>query len=95
MGVFQLKKKTGINSSEFEINPDQCLLFQRLSGEALHRLGIRQSRARDLPIFLHCKHVQIPEIVPKKNVWIDAPLPHFFNKVMRKLKLSPPKFVKV
>ena len=70
-------------------------LPQRLSGETLHRLGIRQSKVRDLPIYLHSKHVQIPDIVPEKNVWIDAPLPHFFNKALKKLKLIPDKFVKI
>ena len=58
-------------------------------------LGIRQSKARDVSVLLHAKHVQIPEIVPGKQVWADAPLPHHFNSIMKALKLHPEKLVKV
>ena len=68
---------------------------QKLAGETLHALGIRQSRVRDLPVFLHAKHIQIPEIVPDKQIWVDAPLPHFFNRAMKRLRLKPDKFVHV
>ena len=74
---------------------DSVSVPQKLPGEALQRFKIRQSRVRDLPIYLHAKHVQIPEIVAGKQVWIDAPLPHFFNKAKQKLKLRPNEFVHV
>ena len=68
---------------------------QKLSGETLHLLGIRQSKARDLSVMLHAKHVQVPEIVAGKQVWADAPLPHHFNRVIQSLKLKPDKFVAI
>ncbi len=69
--------------------------MQKLFGPTLQRLNMRQSQVRDLPIFLHAKHIQIPEVVAGKSIWVDAPIPHFFNRVMGRLKLSPQTFVRV
>ncbi len=68
---------------------------QKLSGETLHRLRIRQSMVRELPLYLHAKHVQIPEIVPGKQVWVDAGLPHFYTKALERLKLKPHNSVRI
>jgi 23S rRNA-/tRNA-specific pseudouridylate synthase len=68
---------------------------QKLHGHSLQRLKIRQSQVRQLPILLHAKHVQIPEIVPDKSIWIDAPLTHYFNRFMKAMKMKPGNFVQV
>ncbi|KAG7160522.1 uncharacterized protein LOC121876093 [Homarus americanus] len=61
---------------------------QRLPGDALHRLKINQSKVRNLPLFLHCRSVLIPEIVDGRNIFIKAKLPAFFNKTLSLLKLN-------
>ncbi|TRY70793.1 hypothetical protein TCAL_04816 [Tigriopus californicus] len=68
---------------------------QRLPPYALEKLGIRASAARHMPLCLHAKHIQIPEIVSNKNVWVDAALPHHFNRIMNKLNLKPSRHVKI
>ncbi len=70
-------------------------VIQKLPGEVLQALDIRQSKARDVPLLLHAKHIQIPEVVAGKNVWIDAPMPHFFTRILRRLKLAPDEFIKI
>jgi len=67
--------------------PDQFGKPQRVKGDILHRLHIRKSKSRDLPIFLHARKISIPDIVPDGNLVISANLPHFFTKTMKKLKL--------
>lgn len=62
---------------------------QTVHGDILKRLGIRRTKARDLPMYLHAKKLLIPEIVQGRDVWIDAKLPHFFNKAMKTLLLKP------
>lgn len=68
---------------------------QRLPPYALDRLGIRATAARQMPLCLHAKHIQIPEIVPDKNVWVDAAVSHHFNRIMNKLRLRPSRHVKI
>ena len=69
--------------------------MQKIGGDALQRLGIRQAKVRDLPIFLHAKHISIPEILRNRNIWIDATLPHHFVRTMQALRIKPDKFVRV
>lgn len=61
---------------------------QRLPGDILDHLRIKQSRVRDLPMFLHSRSVLIPEIMDGKNVFIVARLPAFFNKTLSVLELN-------
>eukprot|EP00095_Tigriopus_kingsejongensis_P010741 maker-scaffold277_size226016-snap-gene-0.20 protein:Tk10741 transcript:maker-scaffold277_size226016-snap-gene-0.20-mRNA-1 annotation:"rna pseudouridylate synthase domain-containing protein 4-like" len=68
---------------------------QRLPPWALQKLGIRAAEARNLPLYLHAKNIQIPNIVPEKNVWVDASLSHHFNRMMKKLKLKPSSLVAI
>ena len=51
-------------------------------------------QVRQLPLFLHAKLVLIPEIAEGRSVWADAPLTHFFNRFMQRLKMKPAKLVK-
>ena len=59
----------------------------------LQKLGIRQSKSRQLPIYLHAKFVQIPEIIEGRDIWIEAPLTHHFVNCMNRLKVAPTKRV--
>ena len=61
---------------------------QRVHGDILQRLGVRESRSRDLPTLLHAKRVLIP-MENEKQVKIECSLPHHFVRVMKALKLQP------
>jgi len=67
--------------------PDQLGKPQKVMGDIVERLNIRKSKSRDLPIFLHARKISIPDILPDGNLVIAANLPHFFTKVMKRLKL--------
>lgn len=66
----------------------QKLAPQRLPGDTLTSLKIKQSKVRDLPIFLHSRSILLPEIIEGKNIFITAKLPAFFNKTLSLLKLN-------
>ncbi|XP_063592096.1 uncharacterized protein LOC134769309 [Penaeus indicus] len=66
----------------------QKLAPQRLPGDALTCLKLKQSKVRGLPIFLHSRSILLPEIVEGKNIFIKAKLPAFFNKTLSLLKLN-------
>ncbi len=61
---------------------------QKIHGDILLRLGVRRSRSRDLPIFLHAKRLLIPQD-EDKHIVIECKLPFHFNNVMKALKLAP------
>ena len=66
---------------------------QRVMGDIVNSLKISQSKARNLPIFLHSRRVVIPEILPNgKDLVITANLPHFFSKTLKTLHLKARKF---
>ena len=65
------------------------------------RLGVRRSRARDLPVFLHSKKIFLPgELADNdegghtKYLAIDSALPHHFVNMMKCLKLRPKEIIK-
>jgi len=62
---------------------------QRVKGDIVHRLGVRPSQTRHLPIYLHAKRISIPSVLPDntQRLTITANKPHFFNKTEGKLKL--------
>ena len=62
---------------------------QKVHGDILHKLEVRKSRSRDLPICLHAKRILIPEIIQDRHIAIDCGLPHHFVKIMKKLGLKP------
>lgn len=66
----------------------QKMTPQRLPGDVLDLLKMKQSKVRDLPMFLHSRSVLIPEIADGRNVFIYAKLPAFFNKALSLLKLN-------
>jgi len=68
--------------------PDAMDRPQRVKGDIVQRLGVRSSKCRDLPIYLHARRVVIPGVLPGGDLVIEANLPHFFTKAMRKLKLK-------
>jgi len=69
--------------------PDQIGPPQRVKGAIVNRLGLKKSRTRNLPIFLHSKRISIPEVLTENKILtIQAVKPHFFNKMQKRLKLS-------
>lgn len=61
---------------------------QKLPGDMLDRLGIRQSKVRDTPLHLHARAVVVPEILDGRNLTVAAELPYHFAKNLRRLKLN-------
>lgn len=61
---------------------------QALPGDVLDCLRIKQSKVRQLPLYLHCKSILVPEILEGRNVFIQARLPAYFNKTVSLLKLN-------
>lgn len=62
---------------------------QKLYPEILQRLGIRQSKARHLPMHLHAKTLILPEFRDGRNLFLSANLPKHFVQSMKWLKLNP------
>ncbi|KRX51109.1 RNA pseudouridylate synthase domain-containing protein 4 [Trichinella murrelli] len=60
---------------------------QRLPSEMLHKLGIRSSKSRHLPLYLHASEIEIPEFPKQKNLSVRAPLPNFFLYTLKRLRL--------
>lgn len=61
---------------------------QKLPGDMLDRLGIRQSKVRDAPLHLHARAVVVPEILDGRNLTVAAEVPYHFAKNLRRLKLN-------
>jgi len=72
---------------------------QAIFGDILQRLEVRESRSRDLPALLHAKRVIIPhpepEVSGRRDIIIEANLPFYFNRIMKRLRLAPPKGLKL
>ncbi|XP_048252242.1 uncharacterized protein LOC124135180 [Haliotis rufescens] len=64
---------------------------QRLHPDLLHRLGIRQSKVRHLPMLLHAKSILIPGFLDGRNLSIQTRLPRHFSLNMNRLKIKPPR----
>ena len=66
---------------------------QAIYGDILQRLQVRESRSRDLPALLHAKRVIIPhpDEDSRRDIIIEAKLPFYFNRIMKRLRLAPPK----
>ncbi|KRY77095.1 RNA pseudouridylate synthase domain-containing protein 4, partial [Trichinella pseudospiralis] len=60
---------------------------QRLPSEVLHKLGIRPSKSRHLPLYLHASEIEIPEFPKQRNLSVKAPLPKFFLYTLKRLRL--------
>lgn len=60
---------------------------QRLSGDLLARLNVRQTKVRHIPMHLHASSVMIPEILDGRNLLVRAPLPYHFLQNLKRLKL--------
>ncbi|XP_074641307.1 uncharacterized protein LOC141899053 [Tubulanus polymorphus] len=62
---------------------------QRLHADILLRLGIRQAKARHVPMHLHAKSIVLPHILDGRNLFVRTNLPSHFSKNMKRLKLKP------
>ncbi|XP_018020794.1 uncharacterized protein LOC108677145 [Hyalella azteca] len=61
---------------------------QKLPSDILHRLHLKQSKVRDLPMMLHASSVFLPQFCDGKNIKISCPPPPHFTLAMKALKLS-------
>ncbi|KAH7938859.1 hypothetical protein HPB52_001481 [Rhipicephalus sanguineus] len=61
---------------------------QRLSGDLLTRLNVRQTKVRHIPMHLHASSVLIPEILDGRNLLVTAQLPYHFLQNLKRLKLQ-------
>ncbi|XP_050409455.1 uncharacterized protein LOC126824300 [Patella vulgata] len=64
------------------------LVPQKLYGDMLQKLGIRQSKVRHVPMHLHAKSLVIPEFQDGRNLIVSAKLPQHFVTNMHRLKLT-------
>ncbi|KHJ47143.1 RNA pseudouridine synthase [Trichuris suis] len=62
---------------------------QRLPGEVLDKLGIRASKARHLPMYLHASEIQIPDFIRGHDFHLKADIPRFFAYTIKRLHLRP------
>ncbi|XP_070571718.1 pseudouridylate synthase RPUSD4, mitochondrial-like isoform X2 [Ptychodera flava] len=60
---------------------------QKIPGDMLQKLGMRQSKARTIPMHLHAKQLIIPQFRDGRNLFISAGLPSHFVKNMRRLNI--------
>ena len=62
---------------------------QRLPDDMLTKLGLKQSKVRNLPMHLHASSVIIPEWIDgSQDLEIKAPLSAIFQLSMKRLKLN-------
>nr|XP_002739435.1 PREDICTED: RNA pseudouridylate synthase domain-containing protein 4-like [Saccoglossus kowalevskii] len=61
---------------------------QKLPGDMLQRLNIRQAKVRTVPMHLHAKQLIIPQFRDGRNLFISTKLPEFFKKNMTRLKIQ-------
>ncbi|CAG2117214.1 unnamed protein product, partial [Medioppia subpectinata] len=62
---------------------------QKLTGDMLLALNVRQSKVRHIPMHLHAKQYCLPNAgIDGKNIFVNAPIPHHFHKNMSKLGLK-------
>lgn len=61
---------------------------QKLPGDMLQRLGVRQTKVRDIPLHLHARRLVVPEVLDGRNLVVIANLPHHFAKNLKRLKLK-------
>ncbi|XP_050047776.1 uncharacterized protein [Dermacentor andersoni] len=60
---------------------------QKLSGDILTRLNVRQTKVRHIPMHLHSCSVLIPEILDGRNLFVTAKLPYHFVQNLKRLNL--------
>ena len=61
---------------------------QKLPTDMLQRLHVRQSKARTVPMHLHCRQLVLPEFGRNGNdLYLQANLPHHFLQNLHSLKL--------
>ncbi|XP_071791068.1 pseudouridylate synthase RPUSD4, mitochondrial-like [Asterias amurensis] len=63
---------------------------QHLPMDMLQCLGIRQAKARTVPMHLHAREIMLPEFLNGRNVFVSTTVPKFFVQNMKRLKLSFP-----
>ena len=62
---------------------------QKLPHDMLDRLGIKQSKVRNVPMHLHAASISIPGFGEDGNdLMILSPLPEFFRYTLKKLKID-------
>ena len=62
--------------------------LKKLPPEMLERLGIRQSKVRNIPMHLHAYRIILPEFIKNQNVFVQAKLPFHFVYALKKLKMK-------
>lgn len=61
---------------------------QKLAGDVLDALGVRQTKVRDVPLHLHARAIVVPEVLDGRNLTVAAQVPYHFAKNLRRLKLN-------
>lgn len=61
---------------------------QILPSDVIRQLGIRQSKARNLPMYLHSKNLIIPEFLDGRTFSVHCSVPRAFRSFLKKAKIS-------
>ncbi|XP_003744210.1 mitochondrial RNA pseudouridine synthase Rpusd4 [Galendromus occidentalis] len=61
---------------------------QKLPGEMLDRLKVRQQKVRDIPLHLHARRIKIPGVLPgDRDLVVSSSIPTYFSKNLMRLKI--------
>ncbi|XP_062591770.1 uncharacterized protein LOC134253272 [Saccostrea cucullata] len=61
---------------------------QILPSDVVRRMEIRQSKARNLPMYLHAKSILIPEFLDGRSFSVHCSVPRAFRSFLKKIKIS-------
>ncbi|XP_061196917.1 uncharacterized protein LOC133205176 [Saccostrea echinata] len=61
---------------------------QILPSDVVQRLEIRQSKARNLPMYIHAKFIMIPEFLDGRSFSVHCSVPRAFRSFLKKVKIS-------
>ena len=60
----------------------------------LHQFEIKQSRVRDLPLFLHSNRISIPNVLKFDTIHIKTTPPKYFIQALKYLRLTNSRNIK-
>lgn len=62
------------------------LVPQKLPGDLLQRLHVRQSKVRHIPMHIHAKCIIIPNYFEERDLFVNIPLPDHMKENLKRLK---------
>lgn len=63
--------------------------LQKLPERVLGKLGLEQSKIRNLPLHLHAQRLMLPQ-ASQVDIDVSCPLPKYFTQTLKRLRLNLP-----